>query len=120
MNDYTDRNARVGEIWYEDIWGTLGHVAAANPHEVIISDGGSADETMDFATEAGAGIVHFEDLEFIGRARRHGSIVIHRSHIQTSARRWQRGGFVPTFMRHQMILLGYYSGLPLERLARWR
>ena len=204
---------------------TLRHVAAANPHEVIIADGGSTDETMDLATSAGAGIVHstpgrgaqlnagarhatgellfflhadtlpppsytssiadtlrspqtiagsfrfalreprpamagiierltrwrseqrnlpygdqgifirramfeaigcfpewplLEDLEFIRRARRHGSIVIHQSRIQTSGRRWQRGGFVTTFMRHQMILLGYYSGLPPERLARWR
>ena len=204
---------------------TLRHVAAAKPHEVIIADGGSTDETIHIATEAEAGIIQcirgrgtqmnagarhatgellfflhadtlppptyssaiadtlrspktiagafrfalrgprpqgagiierltrwrsehrqlpygdqgifirramfeamgcfpewpmLEDLEFIRRARRHGSIVIHASAIQTSARRWQRGGFVTTFMRHQMILLGYYSGLPPERLARWR
>ena len=52
-----------------------------------------------------------EDIEFIRRARRHGRVIIHPAAVQTSARRWQQHGAIRTFLRHQMILLGYYAGV---------
>lgn len=39
---------------------TLRHVIAAQPHEIIIADGGSSDATLGMATEAGAHIIHTE------------------------------------------------------------
>ncbi len=204
---------------------TLRHVAAAKPHEIIITDGGSTDATLGIAAETGARIVHsergrgvqmnagasaatgellfflhadtlpppdypeairetlsapqniagafqfslrdprpagaaiiekltawrgklrslpygdqglcirrpilealggfpkwpmLEDIEFIRRARLHGRVIIHAAAVQTSARRWQRHGMVRTFLRHQMILLGYYAGILPARSSRGR
>lgn len=59
-----------------------------------------------------------EDIEFIRRARRHGRVVIHPAAAQTSARRWQQHGAIRTFLRHQVILLGYYAGVWPSREER--
>ncbi len=204
---------------------TLCHVAAAQPHEIIIADGGSTDDTLAIATAAGAQIVrsgrgrglqmntgaqhatggllfflhadtlppanypqaireslrspkniagafrfalreprpvgaellerltawrnhqrqlpygdqglfvrraHFEalgrfpewpileDVDFTRRARLHGRIVIHPAAAETSGRRWQQAGVIRTFLRHQLILLGYKVGVSPARLAGWR
>jgi len=61
-----------------------------------------------------------EDVDFIRRARCHGNVVTHRAAVQTSARRWQQQGVIRTFLRHQIILLGYYAGVSPQRLAHWR
>ena len=60
-----------------------------------------------------------EDLALVRRMKRHGRIVIRPEAIITSPRRWrQRGAFVNT-LRNQLILLGFFLGLSLERLAKW-
>ena len=61
-----------------------------------------------------------EDIEFIRRARLHGRIFIHPAAVQTSARRWQQHGAIRTFLRHQLILLGYYAGVWPSREDRLR
>lgn len=61
-----------------------------------------------------------EDIEFIRHARRHGRIIIHPAAVRTSARRWQQHGTMRTFLRHQMILLGYYAGAWPSRGHRCR
>lgn len=61
-----------------------------------------------------------EDLELLHRLKRVGRVVTLRPSVLTSARRWQQGGLLRTFARHQMILLGYAAGLSPQALARLR
>lgn len=61
-----------------------------------------------------------EDLQFVRRLRALGRIVITAEAAPTSARRWQTGGVLRTFLRHQFILLGHALSVPPERLSRWR
>lgn len=61
-----------------------------------------------------------EDVELLRRLRRLGGIVITRECAPTSARRWMRGGLLRTFLRHQLIMLGYALGARPEKLASIR
>ena len=61
-----------------------------------------------------------EDIEFIRQARRHGRVIIHPAAVRTSARRWKQHGAIRTFLRHQLILLGYYAGVWPSREDRLR
>ncbi|MEQ2007320.1 MAG: glycosyltransferase family 2 protein [Limisphaerales bacterium] len=61
-----------------------------------------------------------EDVELLRRLKRVGRVVTLRPPVLTSARRWQQGGLLRTFVRHQLILLGYAAGLSPHSLARWR
>ncbi len=61
-----------------------------------------------------------EDVEMVKRLRRIGRICITAEAAPTSARRWQQGGVLRTFVRHQLILAGFRLGIPPEKLARWR
>lgn len=61
-----------------------------------------------------------EDMEMVKRLRRYGKLVITREHAPTSARRWQRGGILSTWARHQLILAGYALGISPQRLAKLR
>lgn len=61
-----------------------------------------------------------EDLETVERLRRLGEFVVASETAPTSARRWQEYGLLPTWLRHQRILLGYRLGISPARLARWR
>jgi hypothetical protein len=60
-----------------------------------------------------------EDLEFIHRLRTRGKIAIAPSSVLTSARRWEKLGVVKTTAINQAILIGYYLGVPPERLVNW-
>lgn len=61
-----------------------------------------------------------EDVHLVRQLRSVGRIVITEEPAPTSARRWQSGGVVRTFWRHQLILLGHHLGVPPERLAKLR
>lgn len=61
-----------------------------------------------------------EDVDMVKRLRRIGRICITSEPAPTSARRWQQGGVLNTFLRHQLILAGHHMGVPPERLVNWR
>lgn len=61
-----------------------------------------------------------EDVDLVKKLRRIGRLSISTECAPTSARRWQQGGVLRTFLRHQLILAGHQIGIPPERLSRWR
>lgn len=61
-----------------------------------------------------------EDVELLRRLKRHGRVVTLPPRALTSARRWQAGGVMRTFCRHQLILLGYAAGVSPHVLAQIR
>lgn len=60
-----------------------------------------------------------EDVEILSRLRRHGRIVVVRSPVMTSARRWLERGVWRTCLVNQLVMLGYHGGVSRERLARF-
>ena len=60
-----------------------------------------------------------EDFVIVRRLRKTGRIVTAPERIYTSARRWRRMGVLRTTLINQMIVAGYLTGVPAERLARW-
>ncbi len=58
-----------------------------------------------------------EDFIFIRKARRDGKIITLPQSVTTSARRWQRLGTLRTTLVNQLVILGYYAGVPLRKLA---
>ncbi|XTZ12687.1 MAG: TIGR04283 family arsenosugar biosynthesis glycosyltransferase, partial [cyanobacterium endosymbiont of Rhopalodia inflata] len=60
-----------------------------------------------------------EDFEFIQKLNKRGKIVIVSAKVVTSGRRWQKLGVVKTTLINQLIILGYYLGVPPEKLAQW-
>ncbi len=61
-----------------------------------------------------------EDVEMIKRLRRLGKTIITLETAPTSARRWQQGGVVRTWARHQFILACHALGVSPHRLAKLR
>ena len=61
-----------------------------------------------------------EDVELVKRLRRTGRVIITPETAPTSARRWQQGGVLRTWARHQLILTGYALGISPHRLTRLR
>jgi rSAM/selenodomain-associated transferase 2 len=60
-----------------------------------------------------------EDVAFARRLIRGGSILEPRLALETSARRWQRDGWVRRSLRNVSILALYGLGVSPARLARW-
>ena len=60
-----------------------------------------------------------EDVEFMRRLKRAGLVACLRSRVTTSARRWQRRGFVRTILLMWTIKSLYLFGAAPDRLARW-
>ncbi len=58
-----------------------------------------------------------EDFVFIRNVRKKGRIKILPECVTTSGRRWQRLGVFRTTLINQLIILGYYAGMPPEKLA---
>ena len=60
-----------------------------------------------------------EDFELVRRLKRKGKIAILPESVQTSSRRWLNLGILKTWLLNQMIIAGYYLGVPPQRLAQW-
>lgn len=63
-----------------------------------------------------------EDVDLLRRVKKEGQLVILPSRVETSARRWQRLGVLPVTFINQLIMFGYYLGVPpkyLVRIYRW-
>ena len=64
-----------------------------------------------------------EDVDLLRKIKKEGRLVIMSSKVVTSARRWQNLGIVFTTIINQMVMVGYYLGVPpkfLATLYRWR
>lgn len=64
-------------------------------------------------------ITIMEDFEFMRRLRKKGVIRILSDRVITSGRRWERLGVFRTAAINQGVILGYYVGVPPEKLARF-
>jgi len=60
-----------------------------------------------------------EDFLLVKQLQKRGRIAIAPAAVLTSARRWQKLGVIRTTLINQMILLGYFLGLPLKILVGW-
>lgn len=58
-----------------------------------------------------------EDFEFIRGLKRYGKIKILPVAVITSGRRWQQLGILKTTLINQFMIIGYYLGIPPEKLA---
>jgi len=60
-----------------------------------------------------------EDFQLVRQLQRHGKIRILPAAVLTSGRRWQKLGVWKTTAINQLVILGYFLGVPPHRLARW-
>ena len=60
-----------------------------------------------------------EDFELMLSLRRQGKIAIVSAPVVTSGRRWQKLGVVKTTLINQVIIAGYFLGVPPTKLVRW-
>jgi rSAM/selenodomain-associated transferase 2 len=60
-----------------------------------------------------------EDFELMLGLRRQGRITIVPAPVVTSGRRWQKLGVVKTTLINQLIIAGYFLGVPPAQLVRW-
>ena len=68
-----------------------------------------------------ASMPFLEDVELVSRLKRGGAgaPAILNASVTTSARRFERVGYVRTSLLNQAIVLGYACGVPVERLRAW-
>jgi rSAM/selenodomain-associated transferase 2 len=59
-----------------------------------------------------------EDVDFIRRIQRQGALFRSSRRVVTSARRWERDGWVSRTLRHLLLITLYYCGIPPARLIR--
>src|SRR5919202_5890002 len=60
-----------------------------------------------------------EDFELMRRLKRQGQITIVPASVLTSGRRWQKLGVLKTTLMNQLIITGYFLGIPPAILVRW-
>lgn len=60
-----------------------------------------------------------EDVEFVGRLRKIGKIVIVDREIKTSARRWEKDGAFNRLLLNSVMIFLYLIGVSPERLAKF-
>ena len=60
-----------------------------------------------------------EDFELICRLKRLGRIAIAPAPVMTSARRWQKLGVLKTTLINQIVILGYFLGVPPSQLVKF-
>jgi rSAM/selenodomain-associated transferase 2/rSAM/selenodomain-associated transferase 1 len=61
-----------------------------------------------------------EDLHMVRLLRRIGRVQTSPETARTSPRRWQHGGTIRTFLRHQLMLAAYHIGVPARHIAKIR
>ena len=59
-----------------------------------------------------------EDVDLVRRLRRHGALSLSRLPVRTSARRWERDGWIRRSLRNLILLALYFGGVSPRRLAR--
>jgi hypothetical protein len=59
-----------------------------------------------------------EDVDFVRRLRRRGRLARADVPAITSARRWERDGWLRRTLENWILILLYFAGQPPERLAR--
>ena len=60
-----------------------------------------------------------EDFELIQRLKRQGKIAIAPAAVITSGRRWQKLGVWKTTLINQLVIAGYYLGIPPAKLSKF-
>ena len=65
-------------------------------------------------------VVLMEDVAIVRRLRKRGRVLLARSSVTVSARRWQAGGAMWSSLVNVGCLLGYAVGVSPERLTGWR
>ncbi|HBE20585.1 MAG TPA: glycosyltransferase [Cyanobacteria bacterium UBA11149] len=60
-----------------------------------------------------------EDFALIRSLRKRGKIAIIPASVITSGRRWEKLGVVKTTVINQMIVIGYFIGIPPHQLVGW-
>ncbi len=60
-----------------------------------------------------------EDVQFVQRLKKIGELFILKEEMLTSARRWERQGYLQTTFRNGVLLLFYFLGISPKRLSRW-
>lgn len=60
-----------------------------------------------------------EDFKLMRQLKRRGRIAILPAAVLTSGRRWQKLGVIKTTLINQLIILGYFFGVPPSQLVRW-
>ena len=60
-----------------------------------------------------------EDFQLILKLQKQGKIHILPVKVTTSGRRWQKLGIVQTTCINQLMILGYFLGIPIEKLAQF-
>ena len=60
-----------------------------------------------------------EDFALMGRLRPLGKVAIAPAPVLTSPRRWQKLGVLRVTLINQLIIIGYFLGVPPAILARW-
>jgi rSAM/selenodomain-associated transferase 2 len=66
-----------------------------------------------------ADIPIMEDVDFVRRIHRGGALFRSSLPVVTSARRWERDGWVSRTLRHLLLITLYYCGLAPARLVRF-
>ena len=59
-----------------------------------------------------------EDVDLVRRLRRHGTLHLSPVPIRTSARRWERDGWIRRSLRNLALVALYFGGVSPDRLAR--
>ena len=60
-----------------------------------------------------------EDVEFVRRLVRAGRVIGLPLPLVTSARRWRRDGWFRRSAHNLLLVMSYFAGINIERLARW-
>jgi rSAM/selenodomain-associated transferase 2 len=112
------RLALASEAWQARLWerGVAARVALFG---LPYGDQGLFVRRETFQDLGGfAEIPLMEDVDLVRRLKRRGALCHLRLRLATSARRWERGGWVRRSARNLALLALYYCGVPPARLAR--